>query len=292
MKSFETKNTLEFEAIGTKWEIEILNSEIDLKVLEQKIKNHIEQFDKNYSRFRNDSLITKISKQPGIYKLPEDSEMLFNLYFKLYKLSKGLFTPLVGNLLEQAGYGADYTLKPTELKKVLAWEKVLTFSNLTLTTKQPVILDFGAAGKGYLVDLVGQLLEKNGITEFCINAGGDILCKGSKNTEIGLENPDNFEEVIGIASIKNQSICASSSSRRKWANFHHIFNPETLNSPTEILSVWVIAKNAILADGLATCLFLCPANFFENDFEFEYLILKKDFSTTQSKNFPAKLFTN
>ena len=39
--------------------------------------------------------------------------------------------------------------------------------------KQAAMLDFGAAGKGYLVDIVGQVLENHGIKNYVIDAGGD-----------------------------------------------------------------------------------------------------------------------
>ncbi len=107
---------------------------------------------------------------------------------------------------------------------------------------------------------------------------------------IGLEHPGNFEQVIGIAKIQNESIAASSGNRRAWDKFHHIINPKTLESPKNILATWVVAKKAIIADGLATCLFFVPKEKLEKYFDFESLVLFPDYTFEKSNNFPAELF--
>jgi thiamine biosynthesis lipoprotein len=113
----------------------------------------------------------------------------------------------------------------------------------------------------------------------------------SKPLRVGLENPNNFKEVIGVVEIVNQSIAASSGSRRRWANFHHIINPHTLNSPSDILSTWVIARDGLIADAIATCLFLVSREKLEKYFEFESLVLYSDYSISKSEKFNAELFT-
>jgi thiamine biosynthesis lipoprotein len=98
--------TFSFEAIGTHWQID-LNQAIapnQLTELRRKINERIEEFDQSYSRFRADSWITKISKQTGTYTVPHDGEPLISLYHKLYTLTGGLVTPLIGQMLVDAGY--------------------------------------------------------------------------------------------------------------------------------------------------------------------------------------------
>ena len=121
-------------------------------------------------------------------------------------------------------------------------------------------LDFGAAGKGYLVDLVSDILRKNKIDSFCVDAGGDIFYqnKNEERLRAGLENPDNPKQVIGVTTIlKSKHLCF----RRKqetMEGFHHIISPKTLSSPQKIKGTWVIADTAILADAITTCLFFVP----------------------------------
>lgn len=284
---------MNFEAIGTHWQIDI-ESKNKKKVdsIFVKIKKRIDDFDKTYSRFRSDSLIMQGAEKSGIIKLPKDSKELFSLYRKLYDLSGGTFSPMVGNLLEDAGYDKNYSLNEKQIKKPYGWDESIEFHDPELKIKKPVILDFGAGGKGYLIDIIASILEKNHFIDFTIDAGGDILYRSSKSKpiKIGLEHPVNAKQVIGVTEIKNLSICGSSGNRRKWGRFHHIVNPFTLTSPENIISTWVMAKSAFLADCLSTCLFLTPADVLKNNFSFEYLILKKDFSIIKSDGFPGKLF--
>jgi len=290
----------EFEAIGTRWQVDLfdeLTASQQAALLTQ-IKERLEAFDRNYSRFRQDSFIMKMAHQAGTFSLPEDARPLFSLYEDLYRLTDGAFTPLIGDVLVEAGYDADYSLKATPLHTPDSWDKVLTYdkNQNALKLKKPTTLDFGAGGKGYLIDLIGKLLEENHILSYCVDAGGDILFRSSPESgpqeplRVGLENPENTNQVIGVATIKNQSICGSSGNRRKWGKFHHLINPHSLTSPHHILATWVIADQTILADALATCLFFVDPKKLTSQYNFEYVILNQDHSEETSKNFPAEFF--
>lgn len=286
----------EFEAIGTLWVIDIYESSSrkeEDSVLSE-VKKFIYDFDCIYSRFNKSSLITQISQNSGEYRFPKSADKLFSLCRRLYDLTDGNFTPLIGNLMESAGYDADYSLKRKKLFRPLDWDEAIDYSSQVLTVKKPVLLDFGALGKGYLVDLVADFLREKGFRYFCVDAGGDIYYSGRKENglKIGLEHPGNTKQVIGIANILNRSICGSSGNRRKWGDLHHIISPKTLNSVNDVLAVWVVADTAILADGLATCLFLDKPNVFRDEFEFEYLRIFPDYSINKSENFPAEIYYN
>lgn len=283
----------DFEAIGTKWHIDTYREldRIQSSGLFSKIKNRVDIFDKTYSRFRADSLVTKMSKEFGYYILPHDAEAMLSLYRDLYMRTDGLVTPLIGNLISDAGYDAQYSLKQKKkLEMPPAWDEAIEYKHPTLLIKKPVMLDFGAVGKGYLVDLVGDVLENNGIRDYCIDAGGDILYKGKAPIRIGLEDPEDTKKVIGVGILNNGSICGSAGNRRKWGNFNHIINPKTLVSPTDIIAVWVMAKTALLADALATCLFFVPADTLADAYKFEYVIVHSDRSFEKSTGFSGEIF--
>ncbi len=285
-----------FEAIGTTWRIDIFESVDPLfadEVLKE-LQERIDIFDQIYSRFRSDSLVTKISREAGTYTFPADAEALFQLYEQLYRLTKGLMTPLIGQVLVEAGYDADYSLQPQELHHPPSWENALFFQTPTsLTTKLPVVIDVGAMGKGYLIDIVSELLWQRGLRSYCIDAGGDILSRSATNEalSIALEHPEDTTTAIGIAKICNNSICGSAGNRRAWGEFHHIINPETLSSPRDILGIWTIARTTMLADAMSTALFFCPPQILLAHFLFDYLILYPNQTVQASPTFPVELFT-
>lgn len=285
-----------FEAIGTRWQIDIpeLPNKLEQNQLLLDIRQRIDQFDQAYSRFRPDSLVTEISKNAGTYTLPADAKALFDIYFALYRLTNGRFTPLIGNTLADAGYDANYSLTPkATVRPVPRWESVLHYTFPHLTVKEPVLLDFGAAGKGYLVDIIAALLHAQGCESFCVDAGGDIVYRTTKNQplRVGLEHPEEPDEVIGVVNIVNKSICGSAGNRRTWGEYHHIIDPNTLTSPKHIATVWVVADTALLADALTTCLFFVPASVLQPTYQFEYVIMDKDHRIEASPTFPGELFT-
>lgn len=283
---------LQFEAVGTHWTIDFYE---DLSAVRQadllkQIETYIAEFDRNYSRFRDDSLVAEMSKRAGVFELPGDAEPMMRLYEELYSLTEGALTLLIGRTLVEAGYDAQYSLKPGILHALPKWEEVLEYRFPRLTLKQPALLDFGAIGKGYLIDIIGSIFFANDIKCFCIDAGGDLLHRNVVPLKVGLENPNHFQEVIGVVKIQNQSLCGSSGSRRKWDRFHHILDPRTLSSPQEIIATWTVASTTILADALATCLFFVPAKTLLTKYRFEYVVLHEDYSVEMSKGFPGEVF--
>lgn len=288
-----------FEAIGTHWEIEIFT---DLKKTEstrlyQEIINLIEDFDHTYSRFRQDSLISDMAKEAGQYFLRPDFLPMLQLYQGLYQLTSGLFTPLVGQFLVEAGYDANYSLKSKKISPIESFEDVLSFNHEKIKLKKGVLLDFGAAGKGYLVDLVAELLHKKKLNNYTINAGGDIR-RSSDDEEkirIGLENPYNPKQALGVFELGRGSICGSAINRRAWGNFHHIINPKKLAPTTGIVGTWAIIEGrekypSMLADALATCLFLIEPAILSQNFNFAYAIYRKDGTMQISDNFTGTIF--
>ncbi|MBA3724324.1 MAG: FAD:protein FMN transferase [Candidatus Levybacteria bacterium] len=284
-----------FEAIGTVWVIDVFDalSRTDQEHIISQVHKRIEEYDLVYSRFRKESLVSTMARKEGEYTMPKDAKELFTLYRKLYDISEGAFTPLIGNVLHDTGYDAEYSLKPKEvIRPVPTWDATFDFRYPKLIMKKPAILDFGAAGKGHLVDQVGRVLELSGISSYCVDAGGDMLYKSltKEPMRIGLEHPANPKQVIGVVTVENGSICGSAGNRRKWDQYNHILNPHTRTSPTDILSVWVLAKKTILADALATALYFTSADQLSEQFEFEYAMLYKDYSLRKSDTFPGEIF--
>ncbi len=285
------KSAFTFDAIGTSWVI--TTEQAQSEKTKEEILERIAEFDKIYSRFRDDSLVAKIAERAGTFTFPADGEKLFAMYRAMHDATDGKMTPLIGNMLVDAGYDAKYSLTPKDkIRSVPKWDEVMRYEHPTLTTTVPVLLDFGAAGKGYLIDIVSEMLEAYGFANYTVNAGGDIRHRSATNTllRVGLENPDDTTQVIGVAPIGNVSICASAGSRRRWRQYHHIMDPLLQISPMHLLGVWVIAESTILADALTTALFFASANELRKKFEFEYLLLHSDHRAEKSSGFPGEIF--
>ncbi|MDQ2847804.1 MAG: FAD:protein FMN transferase [Actinomycetota bacterium] len=279
-----------FEAIGTRWTI---TTDVPLSAsTAAALESRAEQFDASYSRFRTDSLVGRVAEGAGSYQFPSDAEPLFSLYRKLYQVTDGAVSPLVGRALEHLGYDAGYSLhRRSGPVTVPAWDDVLAVDGSVLTTTAPVLLDVGAAGKGYLVDLLAEILQADGIGDYLIDGSGDLAQHGEKVCRVGLEHPLDPTMVIGVANLQNAALCASATNRRRWGeNLHHIIDPATADPTVGVLASWVVADTAALADGLATALFLAEPATLADHFTFSYVRVLASGAVEHSTSFPGELF--
>lgn len=278
-----------FLALGTEWQIETRRAIAD--DVFRRLMDRIELYDRTYSRFRDDSLVAEISRTPGAYTFPVDVVTLIDFYKTLYDLTNGAVTPLIGRMLEVAGYDAQYSLHAGKQTALPSWDEVLKWHGQQLTTTQRVTLDFGAAGKGYLVDILAAMLQEVDIDEYVIDASGDLIHKGSSENRVGLEHPLDAQKVIGVVDVQNKSLCASATNRRTWGDgLHHIFDPHTKAPVQDIMATWVIAQNTLTADGLATALFFTEPETLAKVYSFEYVRMRQDGSLDYSHNFSGELF--
>ncbi|HEY1063733.1 MAG TPA: FAD:protein FMN transferase [Candidatus Saccharimonadales bacterium] len=282
-----------FTAIGTDWWVGIYDAYDDPEKLQHKIITLIDDFDDTYSRFRAGSLVSRMSEKAGTYQLPPNAVPLLRMYRELYESTGGRVTPLVGQLLADAGYDANYTLRSKhKLPSVPAWDDILSLDGSVLTVRKPALLDFGAAGKGYLVDLVAGLLEEESVEQYCVDAGGDMYCRGMNvPLTIGLEDPADPTQVIGVARVVGRALCGSAPNRRAWGEYHHIMDPASRRSTNNVKAVWAVADTAMLADGLTTALFFTEPEQLRKRFKFEYALVYADGRLRYSPDFPATFFT-
>lgn len=208
--------SIRFDAIGAPWSIETpdpLPASLVAAVHER-----IDAFDRVYSRFRADSLVTEISTRAGSWEFPADAAPLFALYRTLYDATDGAVSPLVGARLESLGLDPAYSLTPKpEPVAVPRWDDAISWDGVRLTTTRPVMLDVGAAGKGYLVDLVCDLLAGAGLDDYVVDASGDLVHRGSEPLRVALEHPFDPTKAVGIYELSNGALCASAPNRRAWA---------------------------------------------------------------------------
>ena len=286
----KSESALSFEAIGAPWKI---TTPTTLKPeLVDAVHRRIEDFDAVYSRFRADSLVSRIAETPGTWTFPTDAAPLFTLYRALYTATSGTMSPLVGARLENLGYDRDYTLVPRpDPVTVPIWDDVMDWDGTHLTTTAPTLVDVGAAGKGYLADLVAKVLEDGGVEEYLIDASGDLVHRGETPVRVALEHPFDPTQAIGICDFQNGGLCASATGRRAWGDgLHHVIDGITGNPTTEVAATWAVAKSGLIADGLATALFFVEAPLLSVSFTFDYVRMFPDSRVEYSQTFPGEIF--
>ncbi|MDQ0820287.1 thiamine biosynthesis lipoprotein [Arthrobacter sp. V4I6] len=280
-----------FDGIGTRWQISTPSALSEGH--RRRLLGVVADYDTAWSRFRPDSLVSRAARQPGNYEFPAEAAELGPLYGALYRLSNGAMTPLIGGSLAQLGYGAGYSLRP-EGPPLAAprWEDVLEWEGTVLTTRAPVVIDVGAAGKGQLADLLSAELLASGISDHFIDASGDLLNPGNAPVEVALEHPYDSSRAIGVVTLGAGALCASAANRRAWGDgLHHVLDGTTGAPVRTIVASWAMAGSAMLADALATALFFVEGARLREEFEFSWLAVYSDGHAEYSADFEGVLFS-
>jgi len=277
-----------FEAIGTHWRIdtrEPLPGGVATAVTERVVR-----FDQDWSRFRADARIAALAT-PGRHRLADDAGPLLDFYRELFEATAGRVTPLVGRTLEALGYDAAYRLRATaDIPSVPSWDAAIAWDGEYLDVLRPVTLDVGAAGKGYLVDLVGDVLAEAGIDEQIVDASGDLRCRAVP-MRIALEHPLDPRKAVGVAELVDGAFCASATTRRAWGDgLHHVLDPATGMPARGVLATWVLAPTALVADGIATALFFDAEAEFVARATSGFARMFDDGTVEVSPDFPGEMF--
>ncbi|WP_167138373.1 FAD:protein FMN transferase [Diaminobutyricimonas sp. TR449] len=281
-------HSLRFEAIGTGWQIDTAAPLSDEIVAA--IHQRIDDYDRAWSRFRDDSLVSRMAREPGQWRLPSEAAPLLELYRRLYTATDGAVSPLVGDSLVALGYDRSYSLRSTGPTPAARWEDAIAWDGEQLTCLKPVTIDVGAAGKGQLVDLVGALLAETDAGGFTVDASGDLLHSGPTSLRVALEHPLDASLAVGVVELGTRALCASAANRRTWGDrLHHILDATTGLPTRRVLATWVIADSALIADGLATALFFAEPERLHG-FEFEYVRMFDDGRLDWSPGLQGEVF--
>lgn len=288
-----------FDAIGTRWTIdtaEPLTAEVLAAVHER-----IARFDLAWSRFRGDSWVAEVAAGgAGTYRLPDDAGPLLDAYDVAARCTDGAVDPLVGRTLEGLGYDAAYTLRPRRdadgallTAPAPGWRTAARRSadGALLTLDEPALLDVGAGGKGYLVDLVAGVLAAHGVAEHVVDAGGDLRAAVPGPLTVALEDPRDTTRALGVLRLADGALCGSATNRRAWApDVHHVVDARTGAPTRDVLATWAVGPSALLADLAATALFFAEPDLVASRFGIRYVVLRADGGVRWSLGIDGEVF--
>jgi thiamine biosynthesis lipoprotein len=213
---------------------------------------------------------------------------MLRTYRELNRATGGKINPCIGFTISDVGYDATYSFEEkVHIRKTPQFHDAITIEDDThITIHEKVLLDLGALGKGYIIDTLFEFLRSEGLTHFLVDGSGDIRYTSLDHPiTCGLENPFDTTQVIGTFTMTEGALCASATNRRRWGNDkHHYIDPRTGESPKDIVSTWVFAQNATIADGLASALFFVAPEAL-SQWEFEYAIVNNQQQLKNSAGF-------
>ena len=201
-----------------------------------------------------------------------DLDAILDAGLAVSKASSGAFDPTLGEVIKLWGFDTEKPGIPDPDDMKVAIGRVgyqrLDPSSASPSVSQgrdPVWLDLGGVAKGFAVDEAVQILSESSATGGIVNAGGDLRAfgkkAGGKPWKIGVQDPDNPQELAGVLSIREAAVATSGDYQRYFeeggVRYHHILDPATgYPARSGLRGATVIAPDCALADALATAAFV------------------------------------
>ncbi|MCJ8329143.1 MAG: FAD:protein FMN transferase [Lentisphaeria bacterium] len=227
-----------------------------------------------FSNYNKDSEISKLNASAfdAPFKCSDEMWELLMASKVAFEDSHGAFDVTAGPMIKLWGlYRFEIKTLPTEDAINQAREKCgfkkLKFDNENKTVKFSVAgmsIDFGGIAKGYAVDKAVKKLREIGIEKGIVNLGGNIYCfentPGDRDHyKVAIKHP-RAEGAIGYIPFKGKAVATSGDYERfveiDGNRYTHIINPMSGKPVSEICSVTVLSKSALLADVLSTAIFI------------------------------------
>ena len=174
-----------FSAMASPCEVRIDNPDPMLAThLGQIAETEAQRIEIKYSRYRDDSVITKINTSRGApVTVDEETAALLDYADSCYKLSNGLFDVTSGVLRRIWKFdGSDNVPSKSQVNEILpfiGWNKV-TWQRPDLILPEGMEIDFGGLGKEYAVDSAALKIMQVSNAPILVNFGGDLRVSGPR----------------------------------------------------------------------------------------------------------------
>lgn len=267
---------LEFKALGTNCSIKFrLADERAALGFAAEALGWLGGFEAKFSRYRPDSMLSKINGKAGQGWVEIDAEMehMLGLADSLFRRTEGIIDPTLLPL-QQVWDWRKVREKLPEQREVqdalslTGWKKVERRAGAVKLPERGMGLDFGGFGKEYAVDYLARMAGEHGITDLLIDLGRDIFAKGGNGAHpfwhVGIEDGNHPGTCWGGLAVKDRAVSASGDYARHFTHdgvrYGHILDPRTgwpVNNGMR--AVTVIAGSCLEAGAYSTAVFVLGA---------------------------------
>lgn len=263
------------KTMGTYWSV-LLAANLSSKQisgLQMQIDDLLQRINQSMSTYIPDSELMRFNQFPAdkIFPLSDDLFKVIRSALEVSKKTNGLYDITVGPLVNIWGFGPKKINKLPDQKTIqttlerVGYQKLQLHPNGLLKTQSDLFVDLSSIAKGFAVDEVASLLQKQGFDDILVEIGGELRAEGSKFGKpwrIGLERPQkDRRELQNIVELQGRlRAMATSGNYRNFINKNgidaaHIINPKTgYTEHSNLLSATVLYQNCMMADSYATAL--------------------------------------
>ena len=189
-----------------------------------------------------------------------------------HQLTDGTFDITVGPLMRLWGFHRKRDSLPTADEVSLTLEKVgfqkLRFEEETQSiafSRAGMSLDFGGLAKGFALDIIRPLIEKQGCRSYMLNLGGNIYCSTEppprrQAFQIGIRDPADPNKIIRMLALRNRCISTSANYERALQigerKIGHLLDPRTGYPVERSGSATIITACGAWSDAFSTAIFV------------------------------------
>ena len=255
---------------GSYYHIVYYSTETENKNISKDIDSIFLIIHNSVSLWAKSSIINKVNNNIDV-QLDSIFIDCYNSSKRISELTSGALDCTVGGLVEIYGFSSKNKEKLSD-KLIDSLREYVNYKNIRVEDKKLIKkynqtkIDFNAIAQGYTTDKVSNYFLSKGIENFIVDIGGEVRANGKKDNgsfwHCAIEQPSDSsssESKFNVyIDLKNNSIATSGNYRtyyidEKGVKKSHTIDPKTGRSVNHsLLSVSVIAKNATIADGLAT----------------------------------------
>lgn len=237
--------------------------------------------DASVSLWVDSSVISKVNRNEDVVldKVFVDN---FNIAQEYAALSNGAFDPTVAPLVSMWGFSYKDDIELTDdnidsVRQLVDYRKVRIADGKLVKDDVRIKLDFNAIAQGYTADVIADFLCRQGIDDYLVNVGGEIMAHGAKpdgsTWVVGIEKPAESWDSSPVMQTRvrlGDNGLVTSGSYRKYVErggkrYSHTIDPAT-GYPVQhsLISVTVMAESSARADALAS---ICMVMGFEKSLE-------------------------
>ncbi len=262
--------TIDFQAMASRCEIRLAaGSGAEARALAEPALAEVRRIEAKFSRYRADSVVSRINAAAGATPVACDVETMALLDYAdaLYRCSRGRFDITSGVLRKAWDFRIGAVPPPPTLERLLplvGWHRVQRDGDAVLLPEAGMELDFGGFGKEYAVDQAAELLAAQGVRHGYVNLGGDMRFLGprpdGKAWSIGIQDPRSAYATTASLPFSRGALATSGDYERYFEadgrRYCHILDPRSGMPVTYWRSVSVVAPQAITAGSCSTAAML------------------------------------
>jgi FAD:protein FMN transferase len=124
-------------------------------------------------------------------------------------------------------------------------------------------IDLGGFAKGHAVDRATEILQRRGVRNAIVSAGGDSRVLGDRRGRpwtIAIRDPRRAGEVVALLPLEDVAISTSGDYERYFeqdgVRHHHVIDPKTGRSPATVHSVTILGSDGLTTEGLSKSVFV------------------------------------